>query len=266
MASRVAEAAQLTAEDKDRFEAVLEGLEAHRRIAMVENASPLGSAWARMIPIYPTRVLSDRQVGSAIANRLLISSEAADQCNQCHQQAFFQHGDVCEVRRRSPGIARHNAFRDLLARQAREAASTAVTEVPADAPGANPLLRGDILITGAAAPDGIAGVVDISFTAPTSLRNITRSARVARLPEEPATSWTKRQLRRMTATREDDKRRKYTGTFLSPFTPVVFTTGGYFGAKCKAWLKRLDVFAHGKLACAFDLSVALVRARAAALQ
>jgi hypothetical protein len=249
-----------------RSEAVLEALEAHRRIAMVENASTLGSAWARMIPIYPSRVLSDRQVGSAIANRLLISSEAADQCNSCHQPALFQHGDVCEVRRRAPGIARHNAFRDLLARQARQADSTAVTELAADAPGANPLLRGDILVTGAAAPDGIVGVVDISFTAPTSLRCITRSARTERLPRESVSSWTKRQLRRMTATREDDKRRKYQGMFVSPFTPVVFTTGGFFGSKCKAWLKRLDVFGQGKLACAFDLSVALVRARAASLQ
>jgi reverse transcriptase-like protein len=249
-----------------RAEAVLEALEGHRRIAMVENASKLGSAWARMIPIYPTRVLSDRQVASALGNRLLISSETADQCSSCHQRALFQHGDVCEVRRRAPGQVRHNAFRDLLARQAKAAGSTAVTECAANAPEANNLLRGDILVTGVAAPDGMAGVVDISFTAPSSLRNITRSARIVRLPQESVTSWTKRQLRRMTALREDDKRRKYAGAFLLPFTPVALTAGGFQGSFCKEWLKRLGVYAQGKLASAFDLSVALVRARAATLQ
>lgn len=249
-----------------RAEQVLATLEDHRRIAMVENASKLGSAWARMIPIYPTRVLSDRQVSSALGNRLLISSETADQCSSCHQRALFQHGDVCEIRRRVPGQARHNAFRDLLARQSRSTDSSAVIECTADAPEANPLLRGDILVTGAAAPDGIAGVVDIAFTAPSSLRNMTRRARIERLPDESLSSWTKRQLRRMTATREDDKRRKYKGAFLLPFTPVVFTTGGFQGTPGKEWLKRLGVYAHGKLASAFDLSVALVRARAASLQ
>ena len=249
-----------------RAEAVLATLEDHRRIAMVENASTLGSAWARMIPIYPTRVLSDRQFGSALGNRLLISSETADQCSSCHQRAAFQHGDVCQVRRRVPGQVRHNTFRDLLAREAKATGSTAATECAANAPEANPLLRGDILVVGVAAPDGIAGVVDISFTAPSSLRCITRSARVLRLPEESVTSWTKRQLRRMTAVREDEKRHKYAGAFLSPFTPVVLTAGGFQGSLCKEWLTRLDVYARGKLASAFDLSVALVRARAATLQ
>ena len=251
---------------KELAESVMEGLEDHRRIAMVENASQLGSAWARMIPIYPARVLTDRQISSGLGNRLLISSETADQCNSCHQPALFQHGDVCEVRRRAPGQARHNAFRDLLARQVRAAGSTAVIECNADVPGANHLLRGDIRVTGAAAPDGIAGVVDISFAAPSSLRSITRSTRVERMPEEPVTSWTKRQLRRITAIREDEKRRKYAGAFQLPFTPVVLTTGGFPGSKCKDWLKRLRVHAHGKLASAFDLSVAIVRARAASLQ
>jgi hypothetical protein len=251
---------------RSRSEQVLLTLEDHRRIAMVENASKLGSAWARMIPIYPTRVLSDRQISSALGNRLLISSEAADQCSSCHQRALFQHGDVCEVRRQAPGQVRHNAFRDLLARQVKAIDSEAVIEVAADMPEANPLLRGDILVTGVAAPDGIAGVVDISFTAPTSLRNITRGARIERLPEESVSSWTKRQLRRMTATREDEKRRKYRNAFTAPFTPVVFTTGGYQGSHCAKWLTRLGVYAQGKLASAFDLSVALVRARAASLQ
>jgi hypothetical protein len=241
-------------------------VEDHRRIAMIENASKLGSAWTHMIPIYPTRVLSDRQVASALANRLLISSEAADQCAQCHQPAAFQHGDVCEVRRRAPGQTRHNAFRDLLARQVRQTGSTAVVECMADAQGANPLLRGDILVTGAGAPDGIAGVVDVSFTAPSSLRNITRGLRVQRQLGESAAAWTKRQLRRMTALREMEKRRKYQGAFTVPLTPVVFTTGGYQGLHCKAWLKRQGVYAQGKLASAFDLSVAVVRARASALQ
>jgi len=251
---------------RTRSEQVLATLEDHRRIAMVENASKLGSAWARMIPIYPTRVLSDRQISSALGNRLLISSEAADQCSSCHQRALFQHGDVCDIRRRVPGQVRHNTFRDLLARQAKAIESEAVIEVAADMPEANTLLRGDILVTGVAAPDGIAGVVDISFTAPTSLRNITRSARIERMPEESVSSWTKRQLRRMTATREDEKRRKYLNQFQAPFTPVVFTTGGFQGSHCEKWLTRLGVYARGKLASAFDLSVALVRARAASLQ
>ena len=120
-------------------------------------------------------------------------------------------------------------------------------------------------MVGANAPDGLAGVLDISFTAPAGLRNVTRSARVERLPDESFCSWTKRQLRRMTALREDDKRRKYRGAFRAPFTPVVFTTGGFQGAFAEKWLKRLSVNAGGKLASAFDLSAALVRARAASL-
>jgi hypothetical protein len=255
----------LRAAQLGRAEGVLAALEDHRRIAMIENASKLGSAWARMIPIYPTRVLSDRQVGSAIANRLLISSEAADQCALCQQPALFQHGDTCEARRQAPCHSRHTAVREILACQVRMSGSDAVTECAADAPEANPLLRGDILITGEAAPDGIAGVVDVSFTAPTSLRCITRGLRVLRQAEESYSSWTKRQLNRMTALREDEKRSKYRGAFTVPFTPVVFTTGGYQGVVCRAWLKRLGVYAQGKLASAFDLSVAIVRARAASL-
>ena len=90
--------------------------------------------------------------------------------------------------------------------------------------------------------------------------------RVERMPEESVTSWTKRQLRLITAIREDENRRKYAGAFQLPFTPVILTSGGFPGTKCKEWLKRLRVHAHGKLASAFDLSVAIVRARAASLQ
>lgn len=250
---------------KDRSEELLQSLEDNKRISMVENTSPLGSAWVRMIPIYPTRVLSDRQISSALANRLLIQREPADQCNSCHQQAPFHHGDVCEVRRVAPGQARHNRFRDLLARDVRTAGSSAVIECAADAPDANQQLRGDVLVTGSAAPDGIAGVVDIAFTASSSLRNAGRAARITRHPDESVASWTRRQITRMTAMREDDKRRKYAGAFTLPFTPVVFSTGGFPGTKAKAWLKRLGVHARGKLASAFDLSVAIVQARAASL-
>ena len=249
-----------------RADQLLGTLEDQRRIAMVENASKLGSAWTRMVPIYPTRALGDRQISSALGNRLLLSTEAADQCSSCHQPALFQHGDICGVRRQAPGQARHTAYRDLLARIVREAGSTAVTECAADAPGANPLLRGDLLVVGVNAPDGLAGVLDISFTAPTGLRNTTRSARVERLPDETFGSWTKRQLRSMTALREDDKRRKYRGAFRPPFTPIVFTTGGFQGSAAEKWLKRLRVNAGGKMASVFDLSAALVRARAASLQ
>jgi hypothetical protein len=251
---------------KARAEQLLSTLEEHRRIAMVENASRLGSAWARMIPIYTTRVLSDRMVASAVGNRLLLSTEAADQCSSCHQPSPFQHGDVCDVRRQAPGQVRHAAFRDVLARVVRENGSTAVTECAADAPGANAQLRGDLLVMGANAPDGLIGALDISFTAPSSRRNVTRGVRVERLPDESFTSWTKRQLRRMTAVREDDKRRKYRGAFRAPFTPIVFTAGGFPGVEADKWLKRLRVFARGKRAPAFDLSVALVRARAASLR
>ena len=135
---------------KTRAEDLLATLEDPRRIALIENASKLGSAWARMIPIYPTRVLSDRQIGSAIGNRLLLSTETADQCSSCHQPAPFQHGDVCGVRRQAPGMVRHTAFRDVLVRVIRANGSTATAECAADAPGANPLLRGDILVVGCA--------------------------------------------------------------------------------------------------------------------
>lgn len=251
---------------KTRVEDLLSRIQGHRRIALIENASKLGSAWARMIPIYPSRVLSDRQIGSAIGNRLLLSTETADQCSSCHQPAPFQHGDVCGVRRQAPGQVRHGAFRDVLVRVIRSNGSTATAECAADAPGANPLLRGDILVVGSNAPDGVAGVLDISFTAPASQRNVTRSARVERLPEESFTSWTKRQLRRMTKVREDEKRTKYRGVFRAPFTPIVLTAGGFQGSCAEKWLKRLSVHARGKLASAFDLSVALVRARAASLR
>jgi hypothetical protein len=70
----------------------------------------------------------------------------------------------------------------------------------------------------------------------------------------------------MTALREDDKRRKYRGAFRAPFTPIVFTTGGFQGSAAEKWLKRLSVTAGGKMASVFDLSAALVRARAAALR
>jgi hypothetical protein len=119
---------------------------------------------------------------------------------------------------------------------------------------------------GGGAPDGIIGVMDISFTSPASQRNVTRSARLERLPEESALSWTRRQLRCMTAVREDEKRRKYRGVFRAPFTPVVFTAGGFLGRQAESWLKRLSVYALGKSAPAFDLSVALVRARTASLR
>jgi hypothetical protein len=250
---------------KVRAELLLSSLEEPRRIAMVENASRLGSAWARMIPIYPTRALGDRQIASALGNRLLVSTEAADQCSSCHQPALFQHGDICDVRRQAPGQVRHTAYRDILARIVRSGGSTVVTECSADAVGANPLLRGDLLVTGVLAPDGLAGVLDVSFTAPAGLRNVTRSARLERLPEESFLSWSKRQLRRMTALREDDKRRKYRGAFRAPFSPIVFTTGGFVGSSAEKWLKRLSVNAGGKLASVFDLSAALVRARAASL-
>jgi hypothetical protein len=70
----------------------------------------------------------------------------------------------------------------------------------------------------------------------------------------------------MTAVRADEKRTKYKGAFRAPFTPIVFTAGGFPGSSAEKWLKRLSVHARGKLASAFDLSVALVRARAASLR
>ena len=42
-------------------------------------------------------------------------------------------------------------------------------------------------------------------------------------------------------------------------TPTL-TPGGFQGSQCEKWLSRLGVYAHGKKASAFDLSVALVRA------
>ena len=179
---------------------------------------------------------------------------------------MLNHGDVCEVRRHNPGKSRHNSFRDLLARQIRDQCfSTVSVEYAADAPQANPLLRGDLFVTGPAAPDGVSGVVDITFTAPSSSRNTARVSGLARQEDETYLSWSKRQLRKVTGVRESDKRRKYQGAFLNAFTPVVLTTGGYLSSTSKAWLKRLDVFTKGKLAVAFDLSVALIRARASAL-
>ena len=136
---------------------MLATLEDYRRIAMVEKALRLGSSLARMIAIYPSRVLSDRHVSSALANGLLISNETADKCSSCNQSTFCQHGDVCDVRRNVPGTVRHNTFRDPLARQAKEAGSTAVTECVANAPDASSFLRGDVFVTGSAAPDGHRG-------------------------------------------------------------------------------------------------------------
>ena len=109
------------------------------------------------------------------------------------------------------------------------------------------------------------GMLDISFTAPaTALRNVTRSARVERLPDESFTCWTKRQLRTDDGGPEDEKRRKYRGAFRAPLRRSCSRRAD-FQESAETWLKRLSVFARGKLASAFDLSVALVRARAASL-
>jgi hypothetical protein len=138
-----------------RCKALMRSLPDHRRIALVENLSRLGSAWTTMVLIYKYRELSDRQTSVAMANCLLLSSETADHCRSCNQQAGFQHGDICESRRHRPNTIRHDSSRDLLARWIRVGSSTVVLECAADAAGANPLLRGDARITGPAAPDGV---------------------------------------------------------------------------------------------------------------
>ena len=147
----------------------------------------------------------------------------------------------------------------------KESGDFAERECAADGEGANLQIRGDILVRGGTSPDGIEGVVDIGFTAPTSRNNAATMSRVIRGENESVRSWTKRQLNRVLAAREAAKIQKYRGAFTCAFTPVIFSTGGYVGLNGKAWLDRLGVFDAGKSALVFDLSVELVRARAASL-
>ena len=58
---------------REKVDDLLNGLDDKKRLAMVENSSALGSAWLRMIPLYPSLSLTDRQVSSALQLRLLIS-------------------------------------------------------------------------------------------------------------------------------------------------------------------------------------------------
>jgi len=164
-----------------------------------------------------------------------------------------------------PRCARHDAFRDILARRAAEIGSSATNEQRADAPGANSSTRGDILIQGSAAPDGVAGVIDVTFAAAASPTNQSRMNTIKRQLGEPAVDWTKRQLRYLLAFHEKEKRIKYYNSFRAPFTPMAFSTGGFSSLKSKAWLLRLQAAKQGSESFIFDLSAVIVRARAAAL-
>jgi hypothetical protein len=140
-----------------------------------------------MIPIYTSITLCDRQVTCAIATRLLTSSEMANMCAKCSGTTLFLHGDICERRMGISGTTRHNIVRDILSGFARAGGSRVTTKSKADKDGANPTLKGDLLIAGA-----------VTFVATAGGSNF-----------QPAAGL--------------DRRRKYDDAFVQPLLPAVFS-------------------------------------------
>jgi hypothetical protein len=250
---------------REEVDDILNALDDSRRLAMVENASSLGSAWLRMVPLHPQWTLTDREISSALQTRLLLPVSPSS-CSSCNSSDSFLHGEWCRAKPSGPRISRHNSIRDILAGRASEVGSKPTLEPTADAPGAAPGTRGDILVKGSAAPDGVSGVIDITFAATAAPLYLNRINVVKRTPGEPAVEWTKRQLGYLLAFREKEKRLKYHNAFQDPFVAMAFSTGGFPSSKSKQWLSRLQAAARRSESFFFDLSAVLVRSRAAALQ
>ena len=88
---------------REKVDDLLNGLDDKKRLAMVENSSALGSAWLRMIPLYPSLSLTDRQVSSALQLRLLISAPSVP-CPSCNEPDSLLHGEWCQRRSTAPVV------------------------------------------------------------------------------------------------------------------------------------------------------------------
>jgi hypothetical protein len=242
-------------------ECLLTLLSPRERLTVVDNSSKLGSAWLGMLPLFTSRILSDRQITSAVRCRLLVSGPARP-CPACTLPLDFLHQECCQSGRQSTAQRRHDTVCASFVR-AGKANLQRMSVEPASSPGTGPHTRADFRIQGPKASNGISCTYDVSFISLTgsNAEKVAQSCR--KRPKETWRAFTSRQIDAVIKSRVASKEAKFGSMFADLFVPLVFTCGGSTSEHGRTLIKNLR---GGEIQLPFDVSIACLAARASQVQ
>lgn len=216
---------------------LLQTLDQHRRNAVEENASYLGSLWLRILPTQKQLTLADSEVMAALNQRMLVASQPENQpCPHCSLASPFGHETTCLQRPRIP-IVRHDRVRDHLA-QGFKASHPLSVETEVHLPGTQE--RMDLVVTRAT------GIRHFDVT----IRSL--HAREAREPYATL------------ETVEKAKRLKYK-RLGNAFEPLVISHGGLMSRNTSQIYQKIQRDAGPTTAKWMDKSIAMTLLRSRAL-
>ena len=122
--------------------------------------------------------------------------------------------------------------------------------------------RTDLLVTGTAAPNRMANMIDFSILSPIASHGRRAYGRVIRDPAETLLSYTERMLQATLRARALAKTRKYGEICAQEFTPAVVTSGGTFHHQFGEWLAKIYSCGIAKGKVRRIIGMILLKARA----
>jgi hypothetical protein len=242
-------------------------LPAERRVAFYDNGSKCGTAWMHAIPHGKHRGLTDKQVAAALNIRVLQTDvRNRVQCNLCNQVQGVQHCEACP-HSNFPAAARHNHIRDLLADFVKSAGRAVAVEPPLFN-NINPA-RADLQVSEAEGVLQHGRLVDLTIKM--VLAQDTQAVRNAVLEEHnvnPQDGGLKRlcvaQVNAALDKAVSDKNLHYEQMPPHPHViPLVMSSGGTLHKGFHLFLKDVQPDAMVRRQFLIDVSLSLIRARAA---
>ena len=241
---------------------LLSMLDEPNQMVVADNASSMGHAWLRAIPLYPHLILSDRDVIVGLHTRTLVPGPREGTCVGCGQTAGPSHDLTCR-KRGAMRTARHEIVKKCLATALMATGAQVRLEPFSIQPHSG--RRADIEVTGPVAPNGSRAALDVSIVAVAS--NGSQAAAVA-IPQDNSghTSIATLARQRVSAALEARFQQKIADAssenFGSEFVPIVLSSAGTTHPKLELLFGKLKEAGCKLGALKFQISCDLLRARA----
>jgi hypothetical protein len=236
---------------------LLNSLDVDERANFCDNASKIGSAWIHAIPLYPSLRLTDQQISCALHFRTLATGQTI--CSKCGERNHISHIENCSL---LPNwkLARHECVKRLIHKYIEKTGSKSRLEPFLNK--SNSGIRGDIHVTGPAAPNGSNALLDISVVSIASnklvnaQRNCSQHSHNNNIKQE-----TMCLIKNVLEQRSQSKMAKYASSTKLDFIPIVFSSGGTLHSGAQRLFDGFKKLGLKMGRIVYEISLLLIRSR-----
>ena len=233
-------------------------LDTPTKVALVDNANPIGGAWLYTIPATKQLQLSHREIAVGLNIRSLSLGTDTGICSACSEVHIpLHHAEVCRKLYHFQ-TERHENVKYRLGKAAKETGAQVLFEQPVTTPGSS--MSTDLTIIGASAPNGTASDCDLTFSSltPTAINSQVKPY----LPPPTSRKNIEGLIQSVLDLRAMMKIEKYSEKTKYAVTALVFSSSGTMHSAVQQWFQSLRKMGLDLSALYKDLSVILLRSRA----